>query len=335
MSAAAKVLPSRRSGAAARKTRRRILSGTADEAMITLALFAPLALAQSTARIVGGNPAEEGEWPDAAAVWIGDEVSCTGTLVAPNLVLTAAHCAGNITAVTLGTTDHTEGGETIAVTRTHVYPNSQSTYDVALLELEHASTVTPRPIATPEVLEEYLYDGAPVWIVGYGATDKWGRDYDTVLMEAVSTVTDHDGSELGRGFEPSVSPGGELGAGGDGIDSCFGDSGGPLYLVTEHGHYLVGVTSRGYAEWGPPCGRGGIYVRADAVKEWIEEVSGQQLPLVEPQEEVEGEDVEGEPAEDTPELTPLDEVFEADPWFVTDLAESAADLDRRGEGCLP
>ena len=242
-------------------------------------------------------------------------------------MITAAHCAGNITAVTLGTTDHTEGGETIAVTRTHVYPSSEGDYDVAVLELEHASEVPPRPLGSPELLEEFLYDGAPVFIVGYGATDKWGRDYAPVLMEAVSAVTAPDGSQLHRGFEESVSPGGELGAGGAGVDSCFGDSGGPLYLVTDHGYVLVGVTSRGYDEWGPPCGNGGIYVRPDAVRDWIEEVTGRELP-----EPTLGE----EPADtEAPVDTPLDEVYEEAPWFVEDLAETVVALDRSGEACSP
>ena len=39
-------------------------------------------------------------------------------------------------------------------------------------------------------------------------------------------------------------PGGELIAGGGGIDSCAGDSGGPLYLHTEVGSYLVGLAVR-------------------------------------------------------------------------------------------
>ena len=38
-------------------------------------------------------------------------------------------------------------------------------------------------------------------------------------------------------------PDGELGAGGMGIDTCPGDSGGPLYLPTDFGTFLAGVTS--------------------------------------------------------------------------------------------
>ena len=53
--------------------------------------------AKAHAAIVGGGPAAPGSYPWAA--WIDDndgpgmDYNCTGTVVAPNLVLTAAHCA--------------------------------------------------------------------------------------------------------------------------------------------------------------------------------------------------------------------------------------------------
>ena len=96
-------------------------------------------------------------------------------------------------------------------------------------------------------------------------------------MQAETTVADFDCTG-GRGCNASVSPNGEMAAGGNSVDSCFGDSGGPLYLKTEVGDYLVGVTSRGYDDAIDFCGEGGIYTRADAVVDWIEEESGQEIP---------------------------------------------------------
>src|SRR5512138_3522047 len=44
------------------------------------------------APIVGGSEVPAGKWPDAVAV-LGAQGSCTGTLIAPTVVLTAGHCA--------------------------------------------------------------------------------------------------------------------------------------------------------------------------------------------------------------------------------------------------
>jgi secreted trypsin-like serine protease len=59
----------------------------------------------------------------------------------------------------------------------------------------------------------------------------------------------------------------EFQAGGSGFDSCQGDSGGPAYVLGPDGTFLLaGVTSRGGR-----CSTGGIYVRVDAYKDWIEQ----------------------------------------------------------------
>ena len=75
------------------------------------------------------------------------------------------------------------------------------------------------------------------------------------------------------GCEKTVAPSGEFVAGGHGKDACFGDSGGPVYL----GDALIGVVSRGMSSNNKPCGDGGIFVRADTVVGWIEQVTRRKL----------------------------------------------------------
>jgi secreted trypsin-like serine protease len=72
-------------------------------------------------------------------------------------------------------------------------------------------------------------------------------------------------------------PGREIVAGQRGLrlDSCKGDSGGPLYIRKTKGEYsLLGATSRGARESFTTCGDGGIYVRVDLCLDWIREVTG-------------------------------------------------------------
>ena len=227
--------------------------------------------------VVNGNPVSSGDWMDTAAIYFGNQVGCTGVLIAPNAVLSAGHCVDGITAVKLGTNDFSSGGERIKVTEIIEYPQSQRSYDLAILILETPSTMEPRMIARGCVLDD-LDVGAEVTIVGYGALDPQGNQYGSELMEGFTTIDDPECTDMQSGCVNSVSPGGELGAGGsDDVDSCYGDSGGPLYLNTDHGDYLVGITSRGYnSSW--DCGGGGIYVRPDAVIDWLEENIGEELP---------------------------------------------------------
>jgi len=239
--------------------------------------------------VVGGSQAGEGDWNDTAAIYFGWSVGCTGVLVAPDVVLTAGHCIGGITDVHLGTNDYTRGGEVIEVDREVEYTNSWSTYDIGVLILSEESSYEPRMIAQGCVVED-IRDDAEVQIVGYGATDIWGNEYGSKLMEAQTTINDHDCSELQTGCNSSVSPGGEISAGGGGVDACYGDSGGPLYLLTDHGDYVVGLTSRSYSNVYAPCEEGGIYVRPDAVVSWIEQVSGRTLDKPDCGESNQGDD---------------------------------------------
>ncbi len=228
--------------------------------------------------VVGGDTAPAGKWPDTAGILFGgNQPECTGTLVAPTVVLTAAHCIdGSLSAVKLNAIQASETGEVVDVVKRVAHPDRS--FDIGLVVLAQPAQTQPRLIASGCVRDLYMKDGADVAIVGWGATDFNASQFPSTLQQALAKITDHDCSESGKGCDTGARPDGEVIAGGDGIDSCNGDSGGPLYLLTERGDFLAGVTSRATSDATRFCGDGGIYVRPDKVIDWIEQEGGVDIP---------------------------------------------------------
>jgi endonuclease G len=240
-------------------------------------------VSSATAPVIGGSDVPPGKWPDVAAVMFpidGEIALCTGTLVAPTVVLTAGHCYDRTgvpvlpDSVLIGTSSlgRPDEGETIPIARGYVYPNSSTTEDLAVLILARPSTRPPRQIVDGWARVD-LVNGAAISLVGFGAIDRAGAVYINQLQEATTTITDVDCS-ASPGCRRAAQPAGELGAGGMGVDTCPGDSGGPLYLSTRYGAVLAGLTARSYDNARFPCSEGGIYVRPDKVLAWIEQVAG-------------------------------------------------------------
>ncbi|MBV8759648.1 MAG: serine protease [Deltaproteobacteria bacterium] len=227
--------------------------------------------------VVGGTPVPAGEWPDTVAV-LASNAMCSGTLIAPDVVLTAGHCIEtHPKLVVVGSVDLARpGGMAIAVKSATAYPSWKSSYDVGVLVLDHAAPAKPRAIASACTVKEHLTAGAKVHVVGFGLTTKAGDGTNTRLHEAMIPIDDAMCTQ-DSACQPSVAPGGEFTAGGSGVDACFGDSGGPIYIDTKAGPALIGVVSRGEALIGEPCGGGGVYVRADAVARWIEKTTNRTL----------------------------------------------------------
>jgi endonuclease G len=239
---------------------------------IALCLSTPALAGTLDSPVVGGTTPPLGEWPDAVVV-VAPRALCTGTLIAPDVVLTAGHCIDtHPEVVVVNTIDFSKpGGDTIKVKSATAYPDWENKYDVGVLVLDHPAAVKPRKVASSCKLE-----GASVRLVGFGLTTKSGTGSNSRLHEAMLPVLDATCTR-DPACASAVAPNGEFTAGGHGTDSCFGDSGGPLYIDTPSGAALIGVVSRGEAAAGAPCGGGGVYIRADKVMTWVERVTARKI----------------------------------------------------------
>lgn len=229
-----------------------------------------------SANVVGGTRVPAGKWRDVVLVVGRNGTLCTGTLVVPDVVLTAAHClaADDPVEVRTDLVDYAkEHGDRIAVKWSRIYPDWSNKYDVGVIMLDHVARGRARKVAAACTTRTQLVAGAKVHLVGFGSTTPAGDDDNTVMREADLVVRDPD-CMLDLACNRAIAPRGEFIAGGDGVDSCFGDSGGPVYLDTPEGPALVGIVSRGLALPGLPCGNGGIYTRVDKVVSWIQRVTG-------------------------------------------------------------
>jgi secreted trypsin-like serine protease len=233
---------------------------------------------QRNARILGGSGVPGKEFDDCVAVGNDVEFGCTGTLIAPNVVLTAGHCAEIHTRIFVGN-DTRKRGRVYRVKKhvRHSRFDGAFNNDLMILILEKAvAGVKPRAIASTKVIDA----ATDARLVGFGTTDPDGTEgYGTKRQADVPIASAAcRGRVKGRsdGAVYGCHIGKEIVAGKPFLlrDTCRGDSGGPLYISdTRGGWLLAGVTSRGTEGTTTLCGSGGLYTRVDKYRSWIASAS--------------------------------------------------------------
>ncbi|XP_058123962.1 uncharacterized protein LOC131285451 [Anopheles ziemanni] len=237
-----------------------------------------------------GQPALLREFAHIAAIgWTKEDGTvdwaCGGSLIWENYILTAAHCAANDDDVAPDVArmgdlniysdeddDYAQERKIVKIIRHEQHRFSARYYDVALLKLDQNiivhETVAPACLwLDDEVRFPKLFSA------GWGRTG-FGEGKTNVLLKVdLTPISNENCSQFYKPGDRGLRAGlhaHHLCAGDEKMDTCPGDSGGPLHVKLLHNAkmspFLVGVTS-----FGKPCGQAnpGVYARVSAFADWI------------------------------------------------------------------
>merc|ERR1712212_240184 len=210
-------------------------------------------------RVIAGSTARRGAWPWQVLMKFRGQPGCGGSLVAPNWVVTAAHCVygkewyPNMFTVTVGEHDRNirEGSEVeIRVSEVHRHPSynpSRMSNDLAMLKLSQPAQYNQyvQAVCLPS---GNVQPGSVCTVTGWGKVRHPGQMYHVLQQANLPVPTNQECDAynyrtIGLHVGPSMVCGGDHGA--TRKSACHGDSGGPFVCNVGGRWELHGAVSHG------------------------------------------------------------------------------------------
>nr|XP_025043900.1 granzyme B-like [Pelodiscus sinensis] len=228
-----------------------------------------------TGEIIGGHEAEPHSRPYMAYLRVRRTKKlskCAGFLVKPNIVLTAAHCQGEIITVVLGAHNVSQwepSQQVIPVQRQIPHPQYNDTpknNDIMILQLQGKAQRNRYVdfIKLPSA-KQRVRPKTKCSVAGWGRTSLEKKQMSDTLWEADVAVMEDAGCPRNQDEPYPYYDATTMMCVGDpdeGSSSFKGDSGGPL---------VCGKKAQGIVSWGPEDGTPpAVYTRVTAFIPWIQ-----------------------------------------------------------------
>ncbi|MEU2158350.1 serine protease [Streptomyces sp. NPDC019396] len=274
-------------------------SMAASAAVVLIAAVAPAAHAgqqkpasgepKPGARIIGGTEVSNDAYPFMAALLSKGSGSalkrqfCGGSLISPDVIMTAAHCVTGMEAkdlqVVVGRTTlsnskqgqvrnarpSTGEGDPGGIVVHPRYLKGKEAYDIAFVQLDKpVKGIVPIKLPTLGT-DALIRPGAKAVVTGWGNTDTDMTHYPDRLREVKVPLLSHDECKVSyREYDRKVNVCGGV----EGKDSCQGDSGGPLFRKVPGRQQPIQIGVVSYGEGCAAQGAPGVYTSVSSSKLW-------------------------------------------------------------------